>query len=277
MADLRDVLDRFGRPDLPLIVKLETRCYGHFSSAKSAQTCNAGAMTKIWGHRGASAEAPENTLLAFARAARAGAHGVELDVHKLADGTAVIIHDATFDRTTNGTGPVHEATIEQVVNLRAGDPPQPIPTLDEVLQLLAPSDLEINVELKTDVVKQPGLVDTVLSLADDLDLTERIWWSSFNPYTTQELRRASATARLGLLQIGPVDWELAQDFAVQAVHPEHTLVDETLVAKAHRLGLRVHTWTVNNADRQRQLAAWGVDVLMTDDPKSALEVVGASA
>lgn len=233
-------------------------------------------MTQIWGHRGASVEAPENTLLAFARAARAGAHGVELDVHQLSDGTLVVIHDETFDRTTNGTGQVHAATIEQVVELRAGDPPQPIPTLDEVLQLVAPSDLEINIELKTDVVKQPGLVDAALSLVDDLDVAERIWWSSFSPYTTQELRRASATARLGLLQMGPVDWELARDFNVQAVHPEHTLVDEIVVTKAHSLGLRVHTWTVNNADRQRHLAALGVDVIMTDDPAGALQVVGGN-
>lgn len=233
-------------------------------------------MAQIWGHRGASAEAPENTLLAFVRAARAGAHGVELDVHQLSDGTLVVIHDETFDRTTNGTGPVHAATIEQVVELRAGDPPQPIPTLDEVLQLLAPSELDINIELKTAVVKQPGLVDAALSLVDDLDVADRIWWSSFSPYTTQDLRRASATARIGLLHLGPVDWELAQDFGVQAVHPEHTLVDEIVVTKAHDLGLRVHTWTVNNAERQRQLTKWGVDVIMTDDPSSALQVVGAS-
>ncbi|NLT29929.1 MAG: glycerophosphodiester phosphodiesterase [Propionibacterium sp.] len=232
-------------------------------------------MTEIWGHRGASVEAPENTLLAFARAARAGAAGIELDVHLLADGTPLVIHDETFDRTTTGTGPVHAAHLEQVTRWRAqGDPPQPIPTLAEVLQLLGPGDLTINIELKTDAVTQPGLAEACLRLVDDAGLHERVWWSSFNRYTLRDLRALAPTARIGLLTHGPVDWEWARDFALQAVHPEHILVTPVLMEQARRHNMRVHAWTVNDPQRQRQLIDLGVDAIITDNPRAALELVG---
>ncbi|MDO5501414.1 MAG: glycerophosphodiester phosphodiesterase family protein, partial [Propionibacteriaceae bacterium] len=203
-------------------------------------------MTEIWGHRGASVEAPENTLLAFARAARAGAAGIELDVHLLADGTPLVIHDETFDRTTTGAGPVHQAVLEQVVNWRAvGDPPQPIPTLDEVLQLLGPSGLTINIELKTDAVAQPGLAEACLALVAEHRLDERVWWSSFNRHTIRDLRRQAPEARIGLLTHGPVDWEWAQDFNLQAIHPDHVLVTPVLMERARSAELRIHAWTVN--------------------------------
>ncbi|MGJ3508475.1 glycerophosphodiester phosphodiesterase [Enemella sp. A6] len=231
-------------------------------------------MTEIWGHRGASSEAPENTLLAFARAAKAGAAGIELDVHLLADGTPVVIHDETFERTTTGTGAVHEATLEQIAGWQAlGDPPQPIPTLAEVLELLGPGDLTINIELKTDAVGQPGLAEACLRLVEERELAERVWWSSFNRYTLRELRSLSRQARIGLLTHGPVDWEWAQEFELQAIHPEHSLVTPVLVDRARHHRMRLHAWTVNDPGRVRQLAELGVEAIITDIPREAVQAL----
>ena len=110
-------------------------------------------LTQILGHRGASAEAPENTLAAFELAARMGADGVELDVHLTSDNEVVVIHDDTVDRTTNDTGAVRGMTFAQIRELDAsmGKPRfsgAKIPTLAEVHELLRPTGMIVNVELK---------------------------------------------------------------------------------------------------------------------------------
>lgn len=118
-------------------------------------------MVAIWAHRGASAHAPENTLPAFELAVEQGADGVELDVHLTADGHLVVTHDETIDRCSDGTGAIASLTLEQ---LRAFDfsagwegfAGTRIPTLREVYELLHPTDLTINVELKNTFAPYPS-------------------------------------------------------------------------------------------------------------------------
>src|SRR5688572_6117496 len=86
-------------------------------------------------HRGASAERPENTLAAFARAADLGADAVEFDVRVTADGRGVVLHDDTLDRTTDGEGPLAKRTLAEVRGLRAGG--EPVPTVEEALGALS--------------------------------------------------------------------------------------------------------------------------------------------
>ena len=123
-------------------------------------------MTDIWAHRGASVALPENTLAAFAAAVAAGADGVEFDVQLSADGVPVVIHDERVDRTHDGVGWVGELSAASLASLApraAVGAAGAIPTLDEVLDLLAPTSLTINIELKNSVVSYPGLEQRVVA------------------------------------------------------------------------------------------------------------------
>ena len=120
-------------------------------------------MTKVIAHRGASADAPENTMRAFEQAMLFGADGIELDVQLTRDGELVVIHDETLDRTTTGRGSVYSYTFAELRTLDAGSwfarstKPERIPHLQEVFDLLAGTDILLNVELKNDVVLYDGI------------------------------------------------------------------------------------------------------------------------
>jgi glycerophosphoryl diester phosphodiesterase len=118
----------------------------------------------IIAHRGASHDAPENTITAFALAVEQGADGIELDVQLSADGIPVVMHDASVERTTNGRGAVSKLTIEQLQRLDAGDG-RPVPTLDEVFEIFGPT-LLYNVELKTGIWSDRNLAAAVAERID---------------------------------------------------------------------------------------------------------------
>ena len=124
---------------------------------------------KIFAHRGASSYAPETTLPAFALAASQGADGIELDVHLTRDGQLVVIHDETLERTTNGSGWVKDHTLAQLQQLRAdnhmpGFADASIPTLEQVLELVKPTGMLVNIELKTSLIWYEGLEEKPVEL-----------------------------------------------------------------------------------------------------------------
>ena len=110
-------------------------------------------QTQVWAHRGASYYTPENTLAAFEKAIKMGADGIELDVQMTKDGELVVVHDETINRTSNGKGYVKDYTLEQLKkydfsNKHITYKGEKIPTLQEVYELIKPTSLTINVELK---------------------------------------------------------------------------------------------------------------------------------
>ena len=126
--------------------------------------------TKVWAHRGASGYAPENTLEAFELAAKQKADGVELDVQLSKDGELVVIHDEIIDRVTDGKGKVKDYTVRELKSFKANQTHPEyansvIPTLAEVYDLLKPTGLEINVELKTGIYFYPDIAKKLLKLA----------------------------------------------------------------------------------------------------------------
>lgn len=142
----------------------------------------------VFGHRGASAYAPENTLPAFALAIEQGADGVELDVHLTRDNELVVIHDEDVRRTTNGTGLVKDYTLAELQALCAdngmsGFAEARIPTLQQVLDLIKPSNLLVNIELKTGILWYDGIEEKALHLVEQMGMQERVIWSSFNHYS----------------------------------------------------------------------------------------------
>jgi glycerophosphoryl diester phosphodiesterase len=230
-------------------------------------------MTQIWAHRGASAAAPENTLAAFDLAVRQGAQGVELDVQRSVDGVVVVIHDETVDRTTRGTGRVVDLTASELRDWG-------VPTLAEVLDLLSPTDLRVNVELKNGIEPYPGLEEDVEAVVTDsrlgADAPDRVVYSSFNHRSLARLGELGTRVPLGVLHVEAMvrPWVYAASFGARALHPMALTVLPVEVARSHEAGMAVHVWTVDDPDAVRALAAAGVDAVITNVPDVALAALG---
>jgi glycerophosphoryl diester phosphodiesterase len=236
----------------------------------------------IFGHRGASAYAPENTLAAFRLALAQGADGFELDVTLSADGVPVVIHDDTVDRTTNGQGRVDALTLAQLQALDAGYSAkfgthfagERLPTLAAVLTELGPRAL-INIELKQDPSVGRTLAAQVVARVREQRLTQRVLISSFYYDNLQRVRALEPTLPVGLLYDPTEPWRVAQAWLASGVraeahHPHHTLFNP--LTRALYRPYRVNVWTVNaEADLQR-LMALGVDGVITDCPDVAVRV-----
>jgi len=219
----------------------------------------------IIGHRGACADAPENTLVAFALALEQNADGIELDVQLSADGAPIIMHDATVDRTCDGVGRVTDMTLAELRQLTI-DNDHPVPTLDDLFALLGRRTL-YNVELKALGLDDGGLAETVARCVVAHDVADCVLVSSFSPFTVRSARqRFPAAVPVALLRERRSTRVFHSLLRTAADHPEHTLVDEALLAWARRKGLRVNVWTVNDVAEGRRLAGLGVHGIITNIP-----------
>ena len=237
--------------------------------------------TLVWAHRGASAYAPENTLAAFKQAAESGADGIELDVQKTRDGRLVVIHDETVDRVSRATGWVKDFTYEQLkkVNVNQHFPKlgvQAVPTLEEVYELVKPTNMTVNVELKTGVVFYPEIEEQVLDVTKQMGMQERVVYSSFNHYTLQKIRRLCPEAVTGMLyQDGIIGAAAYAKNTVQAdaLHPAiYNVQYPGFFKECKKYGLKVHVWTDNEEAHMRLLCENEADAMITNDPKRAREV-----
>lgn len=240
-----------------------------------------GGRPLILGHRGASARAPENSVEAFRRAAADGADGVELDVLPCATGEAVVFHDDDLRRLADRPDRVVDLGLPdlRLVRLASG---ARIPTLEEAFEACGP-DLLVNVELKTSRLldrRLPDLVRSVAAVIDRLGAGERVVVSSFNPFAVALWKRRAPAVRAALLlgSGGPMPlrraWP-AQLLRPYAIHPECGLCTRERVALWHEAGYAIGTWTVDDPERVRALAAMGVDAIISNDPaaaRAALEV-----
>lgn len=236
-------------------------------------------QVKIYAHRGASQYAPENTLPAFALAAQQGADGIELDVHLTKDGQLVVIHDETLDRTTSGTGWVKDHTLAQLRQLCAdnhmpGFAQARIPTLEEVLALVQPTGMLVNIELKTSILWYEGIEEKTLDLVRKMGMDSRVVYSSFNHYSIEKVRQLAPEAETAYLYSDIIcDVEkYAAAHGVRGLHPGLWNVNMADLLQVYLgSGLAVRVWTVNDEADLRRLMLAGADVI-TNDPKLALEV-----
>lgn len=238
-------------------------------------------MTMVWAHRGASGYAPENTLPAFEMALEQGADGIELDVHLSRDDAVVVIHDETLERTTDGTGWVADRSLDDLKAMdasfgREGFAGTRIPTLDEVLALVADAGVAVNIELKNDRMPYKGLEARVLEIVAAAGVGDRVVFSSFNHYSLKKLAELGATQPLGVLYSDALyrPWRYVATVRAQAIHPHFKRVSPKLVRRSHDLGLAVNTWTVNEPADLARLAGWGVDAVITNLPDVARSVLG---
>lgn len=233
--------------------------------------------TEIWAHRGSRTQAPENTLEAFSLAVSQEADGIELDVHLTMDGEIVVAHDETVDRVSDGKGLIASMTLQQLKKLdfSRGFPsfsPARIPTLREVYDLIKPTGLVVNVEIKSGIVLYEGIEAKLLTLANEMGMKDRIIYSSFNHFSLLVLRQIDPAVQIGLLYNSAlIDPHIyASRLKANAIHPFYpTLMGPGVIEGCKASGIRIHPWTVNDPVMMRRLITAGVDALITDVPDTA--------
>lgn len=237
-------------------------------------------MTKVFAHRGASAYAPENTLEAFALAMEQGADGIELDVQLTKDGEVVVIHDETIDRVSDQKGFVCDYTLEELKgfcfnNHMKAYKDAKIPTLKEVLELVKPGRMEVNIELKTSIIWYPEIEEKVLQIVKEAGMEKRVIYSSFNHYSIQkvlELDSAAQTAYLFADTILDVE-KYAKKTRVLALHPPFfNMKMKDFMEKYIESGLKIRVWTVNDKTDMRLFMEKDIEAVITNYPDVALEV-----
>lgn len=221
----------------------------------------------IIAHRGASADAPENTITAFAVGAEQGADGIELDVQLSADGVPVVIHDNRVERTTNGQGAVSDLSLEALQALDAGDG-RPVPTLDEVFEIFGPA-LLYNVELKSGFWPDVNLAAAVAERIEGHQLEDRVLVSSFNVLAVRQASRLlSSRTPVALIRMNGFS-AVGHSFVSSAAdHPHYSLVNERYMAWATRRKLAVNVWTVDDEAEAERLVGLGVQGIITNRPGS---------
>ncbi|MBK9516810.1 MAG: glycerophosphodiester phosphodiesterase [Anaeromyxobacter sp.] len=238
----------------------------------------------VLGHRGASAEAPENTLAAFRLAAAQGADGVELDVWRCGSGEIVVIHDESTLRTCGQALLVPEAPLAALRALDAGAwkgagfRGERIPLLAEVLEALP--DAVINVELKARRGGgDPGLAAGVAAAVAAARAEARVLVSSFDFSLVAALRAAAPRLATGLLFEDAWHWRWRVPVGVarlrpSALHPDRRLCTPARLGRWVRSGRAVAVWTVDQPDEQARLARAGVAALITNAPGAARRALG---
>jgi glycerophosphoryl diester phosphodiesterase len=230
---------------------------------------------RILGHRGASSDAPENTLAAFRLAMDQGADGVELDARLCRSGEVVVFHDERLERLTGAAGRVADTSWADLGRLEvraapAGDPPARIPLLADVLEAL-PRTAFVNVELKCEDWAGTRVADAAGALLEAGGHGTHVVVSSFDPRCLLRLALTHPRLRRGLL-LDPDRPQRVQRLVTlplvgrDAVHPEASQLTEVDVRRWHASGREVAVWTVDDPQVARRLRTWGVDTCITNRP-----------
>lgn len=242
-------------------------------------------------HRGGGKLAPEHTLAAYANALQLGADVIECDVHSTKDDALVCIHDATVDRTTNGKGKVRDLMLAELRALDAGyrfsqDGGQSfpargkgmqVPTLQEFLALSPTAGLSIEIKQA-----DPPLAAPVVSALRAAGVVDRTVLVSFLDATMAEARALAPELTTGLalgemLTFAGLDETTEPSYVPpgKVLQASYTQLDPAqTVARAHRLGMKVQFWTVNQPDDMASLIKLGADGIFTDNPAALLDVLG---
>ena len=222
----------------------------------------------IVGHRGAAGLEPENTLRSFSRAIAVGVDAVELDVYCV-DGHLVVIHDDKLERTTNGHGAVMNTPFETLRSLAAGRG-EPIPTLDEVIELVA-GRVAINIELKGDGTAAP--VARCIAAQPNAEILV----SSFEHAELDRFRRESPIALVAPLfhRPSPQMFDIAAALGAWSINVSARLATPELLREIARRGYRSLVYTINEKATAQTLRAAGAGGVFTDYPDRMADLRGS--
>jgi glycerophosphoryl diester phosphodiesterase len=242
-------------------------------------------------HRGGALLWPENSMLAYRNALALGADFLETDVHLTADDQLVVLHDPTLDRTTTGRGPVRALPLADLADMRLRGADgmvtgERIPTLADLLDLIAPSRAHLLLEIKVGAARDayPGIEDKALALVKARGLLDRVVVMAFEDAAIRRVRALDTGVRTTLL-VGRGRVERARVPATEAIRwatdvgashlgIDHRLVDAAVVAAARAAGLRIAAWTVNEEADIRRLLDLRVDVVISDRPDLVKRLLG---
>ena len=222
-------------------------------------------MTYTIGHRGAAGLEPENTLRSFRRAAAEGVDAVELDLRLSRDGRLIMLHDPTVDRTTNGSGPVADMTLDEIQRLDAGLGER-IPTLEETLDAI---ELPIHAELKTVEAAGP-LADLIFARG----LAQRVTPISFQAEALRRIKLSLLNLPVGLIVSGAV-YSLVPALQIGSalVSLEAAYLSAAVVESCREASVHVTAWTVNEPEEMRRVFDLEVDGIVTDRPDLLAELM----
>lgn len=229
-------------------------------------------------HRGGASEAPENTMPAFEHAVRLGYRYIETDAHVTADGVLIAFHDDRLDRVTDRTGVIAELPWREVKEAKV-DGREPIPLLEDLLA--AWPEVRVNVDPKQDAVAEPLAAAILRS-----DAVDRVCVGAFSDKriaTVKALVGPGLCTSMGPREVarlvsasrgGPGRGGVLSPCAqVPARQGRVALVTSRFVAEAHRIGVQVHVWTVDDPTEMARLLDLGVDGVMTDRPLALKELL----
>jgi len=241
-------------------------------------------LPRIMGHRGAAAEAPENTLTSVRRVADCGATWVELDVMLTGDDVPVLFHDDSLKRTTGQAGLMAETTFDVVRHLDAGRwfgpafEGEPLPSLEDTLALIRELGIGLNLEIK------PSKGRARVTAERAMDIVARHWPQGGPPLLVSSFETvclAVAQARRpdlprGLITLWPSaqQLQLLAGLACASYHCYHKRLRAKTAAAVKAAGYALACFTVNDASEAQRLFDMGVDCVITDDPRRLLQTFG---
>jgi len=242
-------------------------------------------------HRGASGYAPEHTITSYQMGEKLHGDYIEIDLQMTKDGQLIAMHDEKLDRTTDGTGPVKDYTLDEIKHLDAGSwfneaYPQyakseyvglQVPSLEEIFQKFG-KNASYYIETKSPDI-YPGMEKELLRLVDQYDINKKtLLVQSFSADSLKIINELDPSVKLiQLLSYKKnaviTDEEIAKikEYAI-GVGPNHTYLNEAYVQKVVNSGLEIHPYTVNDKERMQQLIDWGVTGMFTNFPDLLNEV-----
>ena len=193
---------------------------------------------------------------------------VELDVHFTKDRELVVIHDATVDRTTSGSGHVHAYTLDEIQSLDAGEGER-VPTLQDVIDLVK-GQAVLQIELKG-----LGVEEAVVKKIEENGIVDEVILTSFRHYMVRKAKVFNSRVSTGVLFLGlPLDASrLARNAGAEGLHPNVNYLDAHLIEDGHRYGLKVRAWNTDNPEQMRWLIDLGVDSIGSNRPDILLDVI----
>lgn len=243
--------------------------------------------TALIGHRGSPSLGQPNTVDGSIKAYEAGATAIENDVYITTDGVVVVMHDATIDATTNGSGKIENMTFAQLqqyhVDANANADPEPIPTLEEYFEAFKGLDVQLIVEIKSAKV---AICQGIADLIEKYDIANQVNVISFNSAQLLEMKRILPEISVGLLSSAVIANDGAVEVSTYKIlnivqqynstfNPQYNRgpVDKKVMASAHHRGVGIHLWTLNNANDQNYYFMNGANSLTTDYTQNFSDMV----
>lgn len=237
--------------------------------------------TKIYAHRGYSWKYPENTILAFKKAIELGADGIETDVQMTKDGELVLLHDEKIDRTSDGTGYVKDFTLQELRERDFGSwkgeefRETKIPLLEELLVMVKESGIELNIEIKNNIIKYSGIENKIIDMVRKYGIEKDVIISSFNHEGLKRIIQEHEDIKCGALiystLINPENYILENKF--YSIHPMYMSLSKSSIMGIKSKGIPIYPYTVDIEEHMELLKKSEIECIITNRVDIALKVI----